>query len=145
MTTFDGLLEAVDGFSHRKIWYDAWVVNIAFTYFTSSGHLDVVVTLTSFESLGRLKDVFILSYADDLSILAFSKDKRFAQNNQYQYCLLLLLNQGPDVTRYNHHTNLIASFLGLPDKEQLQKMIWPQTQTTYYTGAFEYGHLFMFI
>lgn len=101
-----------------------------------------------------------LKYDDDLSLLAFSKDKRAiqfysddedfeymvsltkrvrkrirkfekfdklisqnilqsAQNNQD--CPLLLLNQGPDVTR--HHTNLIASYLGLPDKEELRMLL----------------------
>ena len=101
-----------------------------------------------------------LRYDDDLTTLAFGKDKQsihfYSDGDDFEYmvsltervrkrireydtfiqvicenilrppqdnqnCPLLLLNQGPDVTK--HHTDLIASFLGLPNKEELQLLI----------------------
>ena len=101
-----------------------------------------------------------LRYDDDLTTLAFGKDKRsihfYSDGDEFEYmvsltervrkrireydafvqvvcenilrpsqnnqnCPLLLLNQGPDVTK--HHTDLMSSFLGLPNKEELQLLI----------------------
>jgi len=100
-----------------------------------------------------------LRYDDDLTLLAFSRDKRAIQfysgGQDFEYmvsfterlrkrirdydafnqvfcanilrssqknpnCYLSLLNQGPDATKY--HSHLIASYLGLPNKEELQML-----------------------
>lgn len=98
-----------------------------------------------------------LRYDDDLTMLAFARDKRAIQfysgGQDFEYmvvfterlrkrirdyeafnqvvcanilrpcqknpqCCLSLLNQGPDATK--HHSQLIASYLGLPGREELQ-------------------------
>lgn len=100
-----------------------------------------------------------LRYDDDLTLLAFSKDKRSIQfysggddfeymvsfterlrkrirdydtfnkvfvaniprsTNHHPDCCLSLLNQGPDAMKY--HSDLIASYLGLPESEELQML-----------------------
>ena len=100
-----------------------------------------------------------LRYDDDLTLLAFSKDKRaihsYSKGGDFEYmvsfterlrkrirdhetfndvffanilrptqnnpnCFLSLLNQGPDAMK--HHSELIASYLGLPDEEELHML-----------------------